>query len=597
MMVRPERPRPGGPGAARTRRNDSPTGTGLAVTLALALLAGATACGRAGSGAEAWTDAERGLAHRPPAVRSLAVRVAGATATTAEVTICLAPDPRLKSALMLDGERGPFALEASQADCPPGSRAFSGTAPLDARELVSRQQAFDRLARRVPHPLEVPTFRGREKTGAIPLARLDLGAIAAGQVVVMNGIWATPDEVQPARSLLVNDTAVVQDPARTSNPCAQSGTSLGKWTFGYLMKQIAGSTDAPTMTRNWLASWETTQTVNGLAVQPRALIRRTIIDPWQQASGSGNPLDLAKAPFRLLAIVNRIDLADNLAYGSGSGGELRFVFGALAAPPACTPLSFTVIFEFAVPRAGCKSLRDWARAWVDLGNLVPGSAAYESALEALTEEVVPSGAGPGKPNGSNLAQLRTNEIALADLQATPGQQFWEMREFHLDKLGGLAQTTVRRTPRPDVNGTATLSAWVDANAAAILSGQYEVPTQHPGTTPFEGGDALTEPTTFWAGTAATPIADAQARHLFSLNTCSGCHARETKTPFTHVSPTAPLGLPAPLSGFLTGITVDDPVSGVTRTFADLDARRTILADIANNPCVFQVFRQPPAMAH
>jgi hypothetical protein len=269
-----------------------------------------------------------------------------------------------------------------------------------------------------------------------------------------------------------------------------------------------------------------------------------------------------------------------------------------------------VIFEFAVPRSGCKSLRDWARAWSDLGTLTLGSPAYASALEALTEEIVKSGAAPGKPNGSNLAQLRTNEIALLDLAANPGNQLWEMREFHLDTSGALVQTTVRRTPRPDVNQTATLANWVDAHASAILADAYDVDDLYPGTTPFKGGNALMKTDTFWQGSASVPIADPEVRHRFSLNTCSGCHARETSTVFTHISPTGPVSQPAALSGFLTGITVTDPVATTTtpttvgstttttaRTFNDLERRRTVLADIANRSCLFQVFRVPPAMSH
>jgi hypothetical protein len=185
-----------------------------------------------------------------------------------------------------------------------------------------------------------------------------------------------------------------------------------------------------------------------------------------------------------------------------------------------------------------------------------------------------------------------------------------MREFHLDTSGALAQTTVRRTPRPDVNQTATLANWVNAHASAILADAYDVDDQYPGTTPFKGGNALMAPNTFWQGSTSVPITDPKVRHLFSLNTCSGCHARETSTVFTHISPTGPAGQPAALSGFLTGITVTDPVVTTTtpttvgstttttaRTFNDLERRRTVLADIANRSCLFQVFRVPPAMSH
>lgn len=40
-------------------------------------------------------------------------------------------------------------------------------------------------------------------------------------------------------------------------------------------------------------------------------------------------LDLAQSPFRLLAIVNRVDLRENSIYGGGDAGEGRLVFGAI----------------------------------------------------------------------------------------------------------------------------------------------------------------------------------------------------------------------------------------------------------------------------
>lgn len=564
-------------------------------TLSLApLVAGFAAC----SG-EAFETAPPAFLVDPP--RASAVSARPVDPKTVDLTVCFAPDPRLGDTLVLEGDDGPITLRRGGADCKGEDVALTGRTSFDVGEIARRQRTLDELALKLGHPLEFPVFRGRELVAKEPVPILSVVADARDQVIKFLPNWVTPDEVEPERSLLVRDPAVVGDTARTSDPCTGAGTALGKWTFGYLMKQIAGTTDAAAMTRSWLARWETAQTVNGLTIASRALMRRAIIDPWQTASGgSTKPLDLAKAPFRLRAIVNRIDLAENLLYGSGSGGELRFVFGAVGPPPSCTPLQFTVIFEFAVPRTGCKNLRDWATAWVDLGALTPGSAAYETALEKLTEEIVVAGAAPGKPNGSNLAQLRTNEIALLDLGATPGAQFWEMREFRLDTAGALAQTTVRRTPRPDVNETATLSGWVNANATAIgSSGVDYVPEQYPGTTPFRGGNALMVSDTHWKGPASAPITDPEVRHQFSLNTCSGCHARETSmsTPFMHVSALGPSGTAAPLSGFLTGVTVTDPVSGKSRTFHDLQDRQTTLAGIANRSCLFEFFRVPLKMTH
>ena len=59
----------------------------------------------------------------------------------------------------------------------------------------------------------------------------------------------------------------------------------------------------------------------------------------------------------------------------------------------------------------------------------------------------------------------------------------------------------------------------------------------------------------WDGTKTkgTPtfIRNNAARHVFSLNTCSGCHAGETQTNFTHVDAVF-FGREATLSGFVSG---------------------------------------------
>jgi hypothetical protein len=71
----------------------------------------------------------------------------------------------------------------------------------------------------------------------------------------------------------------------------------------------------------------------------------------------------------------------------------------------------------------------------------------------------------------------------------------------------------------------------------------------------------------------------EARHLFSLNTCNGCHGAETDTTFLHVNPRS-AGAVASLSAFMTGIDVIDPVDGVTvRRFDDLGRRAADLESL------------------
>ena len=174
-----------------------------------------------------------------------------------------------------------------------------------------------------------------------------------------------------------------------------------------------------------------------------------------------------------------------------------------------------------------------AAEWYDLSNLTLGSPAYNAALEDITEQFVTAGANPANlPNKSALNQIRTNEVAL--------DSPWELREFriqgpgHYDS-GHLRSVTVAMTPDLSFNLTSTLADFINQNETAILSGNYEVPLVLPSGSPFLGGNAPTPFGMIWDGSpGCSSINNPDARHNFSLTTCSGCHAGETATPFLHI---------------------------------------------------------------
>jgi hypothetical protein len=184
------------------------------------------------------------------------------------------------------------------------------------------------------------------------------------------------------------------------------------------------------------------------------------------------------------------------------------------------------------------------------------------ALQAITDRFTHRGAAPAQPNGSALAQLRTNEIDLGN--GAP----WQFREFNLNAAGQLVPATIKLTPdRPSFDGTSALAAFINANEAAILSETHDVPATLNGA-PFLAGSVFND----LSGWSAPGVNNNEARHKFSLNTCNGCHsAAETGTFFLQVSPRFP-GQEAFLSGFLTGTTTFDPVTGQQRTFNDLSRR-------------------------
>jgi hypothetical protein len=326
-------------------------------------------------------------------------------------------------------------------------------------------------------------------------------------------------------------------------------------------------------------------------------------------------LNVARAPFKLVAIVNRIDLAGNPSYGAVSGAEGRLVFQMVdPADAECSAMPFMVIFEFGVPRSGCSELQSWAWQWLHLNTLTTGSAAFNAALQALTDQFATANADTSKPNGSALNQLRTNVFTGFGPVTFGATEKWQLREFHLGPSGTgavllnpapLAQTPdasydEERGLRGSLGHGAfapQLGAWVLDNVAATfpptLSPTYTVPLSLPcpiGTPslpcsvgqPFRGG-AIDNNVEFWTA----PGAPDQALAVFSLNTCDGCHSAETGTRFRH------LDLEAGLGPFLRGVTrVDRGDPSRSYTFNDLLRRQVVLMDLASGFCGPEVMIPP-----
>jgi hypothetical protein len=564
----------------------------------------------------------RSLVCDPPRVKDVSVQLLGPPEDRALLVVRYDPGQHLppRLTLLIGRQKVVVRDDGEEGDPHAGDDTYTGRVVLDVAALRRHQEEISRLEAATPGGLRFPVFKGRAKVRDVPVESIDLQRLAGGQLTLLPLTNFASTTVDIERSLMITDPSVVTDPTRTYDPCTGGGAGLGRWTFGYLMQQMAGTQDAATFVRTWMKQWETARTVNGFQAKERTDVVR-LLAAWPRTTTADGPLDLAKAPFRLLAIVNRIDLAEQLVYGSGKGGELRFVFGATllqddpsvtstsaAAAKKCADIDFTVIFEYGIQRQGCEDLRDWARQWLDLAKHPIDSGAYRTALEAITEQLVPKGSAPAALNQSALNQLRTNEIALADLSKIENH-FWDMREFHLCQdatapagSASLCLVPVARTPDLSFNHTATLASFVNANAAAIEQDQQDVPTSFNGA-PFQAATARMDPHeagrqgTFWKGPATPPtIASNEARYHFSLNTCNGCHAGETSTRARHVL-FATKAVKASPSSFLTGITLPDPVDpSVPREFNDLQRRQLSLIRQSAD-CVQQIAPNVMSMEH
>jgi hypothetical protein len=358
---------------------------------------------------------------------------------------------------------------------------------------------------------------------------------------------------------MIRDVSVVEDPVRTVLNGTAGDPSDGVWSFGGLMQRLSpAAADAADNAERMFRSFLTPQTLNTFAIPERTPMEALVLSSWPRTPDG--KLDLARAPMRLLAITHRLDLTD---LKNGKAGEGRFTFGVL--DPMGFPMQFTIIFEYMLQARDEEESRAWIDAVHALQDLPFPSAEYNRALQALTDRYSGRGVREGAPNASALIDIRTNELALS----LDGR--WQLREFRIDpESGSLAPHTLFQTPDRSFNGTEALARWVNANEAAVLAETHETPAVFEGA-PFAGA-AVFNDIDFWD---APGIANPDARHKFSLNTCNGCHGQETQTFFLHINPRL-AGEASTLSGFLTGINVADPITGAPRRLNELARRRGLL---------------------
>ncbi len=509
-----------------------------------------------------------------------------------------------------DGKELALSDDGFNGDEKAGDGLFSGFGIVDLDEHRKTQERIATFQKESTEPLTVATFQDRELVRETALVPLPSDIFAPGRPIPLpsTGIARA---VVPNKSLIINHSSVVGDPTRTWDPCTNTGNPNGVWTFKHLMTEMANTAaPAPAFTERWLRQWLSTQTVNGRPVPARSAMATQILNAWPRLSTG--ELDLNRSPFKLVAIVNRLDLGrgNRGPYGTSGAGELRFVFSVMNPTTCVRPYNgFLVIFEFGVPKNQCLQVKSWAQAWAGLSNplLALGSAAYNTQLQNLTQQVVMRNMAPGKPNGSAINQVRTNEIMLT----TP---WWEMREFRLFSTaanprhfttsavpGHLSEHVTVRTPFDPFNNTSTLTNFLTTHNTPILNGTHDVPLDYGTTLNFLGAFPQMATNTFiWnAPNLGTVPNGFNARHKFSLNTCNGCHAGETRTDFTHVSATGALSpfLSAGMTNVNNPYNVTDPVSGQVRSFFEIRERAQHLDSAANQSCLIRGLDASVAFVH
>jgi hypothetical protein len=300
----------------------------------------------------------------------------------------------------------------------------------------------------------------------------------------------TSIKVAPDRELVVTDETLL------SGPLAMNTTSA-PLSFRHAVQDLPIAGGA---VLGWLRAWSARLTDEGHPDRAQILDQR-VTCRWLQAISANqcdafcsactaSVLALDQAPFRLIAVANRTDLAV-MPDRAGGGGEGRLVFAITDGPaddPGSPSLQGTVIFEY----AQMGSAFDWATRWHALG-AAPSDEDFATQLVALTEVFVQAG---------SLAQIRT-----ADAWTGP----MILNQFDIESEQ-LVATKVRNSPDWRLVSAAAFDAFVQTNARAIHEGTAVLPSA-------------------WWATASSPtdtlppFAAALAEHDdLTRATCGGCHA-------------------------------------------------------------------------
>lgn len=383
--------------------------------------------------------------------------------------------------------------------------------------------------------------------------------------VSATGFAAPTRAVDSLKELMINNPLVTQDRNRIMPGKA--------WHFGQLVREMLPADATPKQVTDfvigWLSQWETVTEINGFNVDLRPSVRTNLICPWLNASSGTTDctgdLNLDIAPFRLIAIVNHIDLRK-----PGSAGEARFAFAALSAPtsdPLSTsvfPQSWTFLVSYKMPVTTRKTLKEWADQWHALGSKACTTAddcePFRVALNNLTNDFSRRGTLPGRANGNALLTIRSNEIAIG----FP----WQLREFRYEETTegqiSMISSTVNKTPDMSLNNSQQLADFVLENQAAILAETHVVPK------PMLGGKADMDGVKW-----AVPGVSEELRFKFAKNTCNGCHSTEAPavqpiSGFYHISPQGQL------SPFTINLDLPKRKADFEKLLKDLEGLREVL---------------------
>src|SRR5258706_1924789 len=272
------------------------------------------------------------------------------------------------------------------------------------------------------------------------------GEVGGGDATPAEAVASTHEElmvggcsanVEPLRSIEIVHPNIVND-ARSSS------ATDGVWSFRRLIENMAPSAnavDTDAFLRGIFEAWTATQTINGAVTAIRN--SAAAMDRFAIPGTSPRQFNLANAPFKLIAVASRLDLRT-----ATTAGEGRLIYGLTNASDPTSPNmeTMTLIMEFALPLvAPLDTPAKWAAKWHELDTIDPATApaTFAAKLQEITDKFTIRNAFVGRPNGSAINQIRTNEIRFTTFT------FWQLREFNMGSNGFMAPATTKLSPNWD----------------------------------------------------------------------------------------------------------------------------------------------------
>jgi hypothetical protein len=381
------------------------------------------------------------------------------------------------------------------------------------------------------------------------------GAVALAAALLLPGapphttrgsVIATPGNVDAGdlkaisdRVLMIRDTSVVQH--KDFDPEAPGGA--GPWSFAGVVSD-AIEIRAPGIVEGTKAGETLRQRLSSVQMNPLGV--QQFLSTWQAADPN---YSLTKAPVRLLAVVNRIDLgrvgnveAPCKPANQFGGAEIRFIYSA--ATDTVEQHFLSMIVEFVLP---CKSPKDFKTMGEEWSNLRT-SANYVSDLEKLLQNHIKE---------ATFARLR-----VISKTSTGG---WRAAEYGFDKDRWLLdQTLARQFDLRAVpvgkcqDGSSAIGEFVTRELDNVRASNYRLDeslsTKYAdltGRNPTGYSLTLSKDLKSPSGVPIAPAFVDDARFSISVNTCTGCHGADTYTDFHQVNQRV-RDSSSDLAAFLTG---------------------------------------------